>query len=537
MPDTPRDIAAAHWDDIVIGTGVGGATLGHALARAGRRVLFLERGRATGAGTALRGDFPERRGDAGTPATRQDLLAGGRYPDEIVDLTEPARPRPFTPFIGTGTGGSSALYGMALERFFPADFEPAAQYPGASALPAHWPVTYAELSGFYAEAEALYGVRGGSDPLRTGPQGDFAAAPPLSPPNRELHDFLTARGLHPYALPMACAFTDGCRTCQSYLCARDCKRDSASACLQPALGRFGAALLDDCEVTRIEAGADSVRQLHCLVGGKPLNLSAARYFLAAGALESPRLLLASACADWPQGLGNRADLVGRHLMRHYVDLYAIFTRRRPAAGELIKQLAYNDFYQGEQGKLGSVQSFGYLPPAELLVADMQREIRRDAGTLPAALFGLVKPGVRAVLARVLARSVLLATTLEDLPSPDNRVTLAAGDAHRLAICYRPATGDADRIAQFRAVMAKTLAPYRYLLLRQADNNERLAHACGTCRFGTHADNSVCDPEHRVHGIDNLFIADSSVFPSSGGINPSLTIAALSLRLANRLTAQ
>ncbi len=539
MPISYQDIAGARWDDIIVGTGMGGATLGYALARAGRRVLFVERGRShLDKGGALRGDFPERHPDAAGESTTQALRAGGRYPDEIVDSSAAARPRAFTPFIGTGTGGSTALYGMALERFFPEDFAPAGNHPAAgAALPERWPVGHAELREYYAAAEQLYGVRGGRDPMRGPDQGEFPAAPALSPPNRELFDFFAERGLHPYALPLACDFSAGCRTCQSYLCDRPCKRDSASTCLVPALRQHGAVLLDDCEVTRIEADGERVQQLHCVRDGAPLALRGERYFLAAGALESPRLLLASACSAWPRGLGNQSDLVGRYLMRHYVDLYAVFTRQRPVPGELIKQIAWNDFYQGESGKLGSVQSFGYLPPAALLVADMQRELRRDAGRLVAALFGLASPAVRFGLGKLLARSVLLASTLEDLPFPDNRVTLAEDGHHRLALQYRPGQGERERIAQFRAVMARQLKPYRYLLLKQAENNERLAHACGTCRFGSSARDSVCDAEHRVHGVDNLYIADSSVFPSSGGINPSLTVAALSLRLAGKLTAR
>jgi len=537
MANSPSDVAAATWDDIIVGTGMGGATLGLALARAGRKVLFVERGNDQLRGGALKGDFPERHRRAGGHGEHEALRAGGRYTGTIVDLSEPEKPNTFSPFIGSGTGGSTALYGMALERFAPSDFQPAANHSGNHTLPEAWPVSYNELSAYYQKAESLYGVRGGRDPLHSIQQEELASAPPLSAPNQELVEFFSQKGLHPYALPMACAYSAECRTCQSYLCAQSCKRDSATTCLQPALEQYGAALLADCEVERVEAGANSIKQLKCRVGGESITLTASRYILAAGALETPRLLLSSACEEWPEGLGNQADLVGRHLMRHYVDLYAIFTRTRPSPGALIKQIAFNDFYKSETGKLGSVQSFGYLPPAALLTADMQRELRRDAGAVVSALFGLARPAVSFFLSHLLARSVLLATTLEDLPFADNRVTLSPDNDSRLAIRYRPGAGESTRIELFRSLMGKQLKPYRYLLLKQAENNERLAHACGTCRFGERSDNSVCDANHRVHGIDNLYIADSSVFPSSGGINPSLTIAALSLRLADQLTSQ
>jgi len=126
------------WDAIVVGTGMGGATLGHALARAGRRVLFLDKGRAR---PDLVGHYAEddfARAEAPQPAHRPVLLRGGRYADQVADRSR-ARTQRFVPFIGAGAGGSSALYGMALERFFPSDFAAAGHYtapPGAS-LPPH----------------------------------------------------------------------------------------------------------------------------------------------------------------------------------------------------------------------------------------------------------------------------------------------------------------------------------------------------------------------------------------------------------------
>ena len=540
MAKSVSDITSRTWDHIIVGTGMGGSTLGYSLARAGHSVLFLERGNShlQNSSEPLLDDFPERLTDL--PGDGAALPRGGRYPEALLDLSR-GKPRAFTPFIGSGTGGSSALYGMALERFFEQDFSPGDQHAGSdAALPAHWPLSYGDLSAFYRTAEALYRVRGSADPLRPQDDNCYLQPPALAEPNRELFDFFKAKGLHPYALPMACEFTTNCNTCQSFLCSRNCKNDSSRICLQPALEAHNAALLANCEVLRIEASATSVNALQCNYAGSSLSLKAHNYILAAGALESPRLLLASASAAWPDGVGNGQDLVGRHLMRHYIDLYAVFTRSKFHEGDLVKQLAFNDLYSGDGRKLGSVQSFGLLPPADLLAQDMQHDIKRDLGAVVGALFGLGKPVVRAVLGRVLRNSVLLATTLEDLPFRDNRVSLvpasASPDNARLAIRYRPGAGEEARINRLRQDMRTLLKPYRYLLLKQAENNDRIAHACGTCRFGDTAATSVCDSDQKVHGIDNLYIADSSVFPSSGGINPSLTIAALSLRLAARLGA-
>jgi choline dehydrogenase-like flavoprotein len=83
-------------------------------------------------------------------------------------------------------------------------------------------------------------------------------------------------------------------------------------------------------------------------------------------------------------------------------------------------------------------------------------------------------------------------------------------------------------------MRRILKPYRHLLLKQGENNRRLAHVCGTCRFGLDPRDSVLDRDNKAHGIDNLYVVDASFFPSSGGTNPALTIAANALRVAEHL---
>src|SRR5690349_11882496 len=252
----PRQPGQRDWDVLVVGTGMGGATLGYALARGGKRVLFCEKGRShLGDGQALRGDYAETffaRPEAPQPRHRDVLLRAGRYADAVADDSGP-RPRRYVPFIGCGTGGSSALYGMALERFFPADFTPRRNYPeaGESSLPESWPISYEDLRAYYGAAEQLYRVHGTPDPCRgDDPAGCLLAPAPLGAGVQELYDFFRAKGLHPYRLPLACEYVPGCEGCQGYLCAKDCKNDSARVCLRPALERHGAGLLDECEVVR-----------------------------------------------------------------------------------------------------------------------------------------------------------------------------------------------------------------------------------------------------------------------------------------------
>ncbi|TFW19280.1 GMC oxidoreductase [Duganella callida] len=529
------------WDAIVIGTGMGGAVLGHALARAGQRVLFCEKGRSSDEqAQALRGAYPETAFPeplAPAPEHRAVLQRAGRYPEQIADRSG-ARGSSFIPFIGSGNGGSTALYGMALERFFPADFAPRQAFPQAPAdctLPDAWPVSYQAMTPYYEQAEILFRLRGSADTLRpTEGRAHLMPAPPLTPASAELFEFFQRQQLHPYRLPLACEFVEGCSGCQGYLCARECKNDANRICLRPALRQHGALLLDECEVLRLEADRSAVSGVVCNWRGREIRLRGRQVILAAGALESPRLLLRSASAHWPAGLANDSGLVGKNLMRHHIDLYLIRPKLRPPFDNRQKEFAFNDFYQVDGQKLGSVQSFGRLPPAPVLAASLADDLRQGPAPWLAPLFALVRPLVQRFLGKLVDQHLILASTLEDLPYADNCVTLSPDDGARLQLRYRTRPHDQQRIAAFRQLIKQSLRPYPYQVLKQADNNQRIAHACGTCRFGHDPRSSVLDANNRAHGLANLYVVDSSFFPSSGGTNPSLTIAANALRVADHL---
>lgn len=538
-----RDELDQLWDAIVVGTGMGGATLGLALARAGQRVLFLEKGAShLSSEDALLGSYAETafpKPSAPQPEHRDSLQRAGRYAEVVEDRSKPRTTR-FIPFIGAGTGGSTALYGMALERFFPSDFQPGAHHRAApqTTLPERWPVGYEEMAPYYAAAEHLFRVRGTRDPLRAGVDGDsgtpMMAPPPLTPGAAELVDFFGAKGLHPYRLPLACEFVEGCATCQGYLCEKNCKNDASRICLAPAIAEHGARLLDRCEVLRVEASRRSASGVVCRWRGEQRVLRARRIILAAGALETPRILLASASADWPDGLANDSRMVGRNLMRHHIDLYLV-TPKLKGFDNRHKEFAFNDFYDDRGEKLGSVQSFGRLPPVPVLAASMADDLRQGPLPWTAPLFRMAQPLMKPVLKGLVHDRMILATTLEDLPYAENRVALpCAGSGAHLELEYRVRPHDARRIEAFRTRMKAVLKPYSFSIVKQADNNQRIAHVCGTCRFGSDPADSVLDANCRAHGLDNLYVVDASFFPSSGGTNPSLTVAANALRVAAHL---
>lgn len=546
--DAPAPLGQV-WDAIVVGTGMGGATIGYHLARTGRQVLFCDLGETAPGAGALRGAYPElangRRGAVLDGASAAKLAAAGRYADTLSDELA-SRPRDFVPFIGSGAGGSSALYGMALERFWPEDFRPGAFHAsatGASVVEA-WPVTYDDLAPFYAAAERLYRVRGAPDPLATARIGtalqpDLLPPPPLSAAAAELSEFLTDCGLHPYRLPSACEYVPGCQSCQGFLCPEPCKNDAARVCLQPALERHGAALLTGCRVLGVRTEGRRVTGVQCRWKGGELELRGLIVILAAGALQTPLILLRSHGERSQQGVGNRSGLVGRHLMRHLIDVYLV----RPAPGtrgdfdNRRKEIACSDFYVDGEHKLGTVQSFGRLPPADMLFGTLQDDVRASAWAWAAPALALARPVLRPVLHDMVENWLTLATIAEDLPYADNLVAAhPAGPAHAtLRYTLRPEGH--RRVERFREQLGRVLRGRSWRRLAQAGNNQRIAHVCGTCRFGDDPRTSVLDRDNRVHDVDNLFVVDSSFFPSSGGTNPSLTIAANALRVAGRIVRE
>ncbi len=531
-----REAELVTWDVIVIGTGMGGGVLGHRLARAGRRVLYVEKGRSTlpGVPGTIRAAVPELaqpRASRST-ATHYDALArAGRSTDEVED-TSGRYPKRFVPFIGSGTGGSSALYGMVCERFFAQDFTPRQNFadPGASTVPEAWPVSYDQMRPWYAQAEVLLGVRGQADPLRRGARDvSLPEAPPFSPDNKPLVDHLTSLGLHPYHLPMACDYTEGCMTCQTFLCDRPCKNDAARNCVLPAVSEHGAGLLTECRVVRLEADRSRVRTVVCEHRGATVALKAHVVVLAAGALATPVLLLNSRSGEWPNGLANGSDWVGRNLMRHLLDPIELWPERDSAITQANKEIGLNDFYFWGGQKYGTIQSFGAIPPMEWLI--------NRPGPRGRAL-RMMTPIVGEVYKRFFTGGLVLAAMMEDLPYLDNRVMLSekpgSDGRQRMRISYRLHPGEVERHAAFLRLFKDMLKPFRTRTLGNGKSNANLGHVCGTCRFGTDPASSVLDAHNRAHEVENLYVVDTSFFPSSAGLNPSLTVAANALRVAEHI---
>ncbi|NOR69486.1 MAG: FAD-dependent oxidoreductase [Methylomarinum sp.] len=511
-------------DVIIVGTGMGGATTGYALAKAGLKVLFIEKGLSDNkTNSKLTGEFFETYGFK-KPAKQRHLIQkqSGREYSAIKD-TSSLLPKKFTPFTGAGTGGGSALYGAILERFKAEDFTPGQFYsktPESISVPEKWPVSFQEFEPYYQQAEQLYAVRK--------PDSTQSSSSPsnISTANKKAWEQLTENNFHPYILPTATENIESCKdNCQSFLCAHQCKNDSSKCALKPAIEKYQAELIDNCEVLEIISQQGKVTELRCQHGDEILQLKADMFILASGALTTPALLLKS------NNLANSSGLVGKYLMRHYIDLFAIKLKGINVFTESQKQIGFNDFYNTEQGKFGTVQSFGLMPPIEVVIEEL-------TGSLP---FGLNKPALWGMnnFAPIMnyfyqyyfQNKLIFASIMEDLPNRNNAINFKKG---QIEFSYTLPTTEKQRIKELRKQVINAFSPLPITVLKQADNNQRLAHACGTCRFGDDPTSAVLNRFNKTHDIDNLYITDASFFPTSGGINPSLTIAANALRVADSI---
>ena len=542
-----RGPASGDWDVVVVGTGMGGGTVGYELARRGHRVLFLEKGRF------LQRDPEAQRGElADASELPDDRLRRGFWPLAIEGHTSAGRSvgrrwaNPmhgvvsagkvdfFAP-LGCGTGGSTILYGATLERFFPADFRPRENFPEVkdASLPEGWPVGYEELAPYYARAESLFRVRGTPDPLHPDAQARLPEPPPLNERDQDVHDLFVRKGLHPYRIHIGCEFVEGCDGCGGRLCLRECKSDSGRCCVVPAVERHGAGLLSECEVTRLEADDRAVRRLHCRWQGRDLVVETKLVVLAAGALMTPILLLNSKNEHWPEGLANRTGLVGRNLMVHTGDMIAVRPDKGGSAAGFNKSLSINDLYFAEGRKLGNFQSVGVQVDTGSVFAHLRTTIDKS----PTWVRRLVHPLMLRVAARIGAwyfrNAVVFGSILEDLPYPGNRVYPDPDARNGMRFEYRYADELGERNAVFRRSLAKALGWSRVVVLTRPINLN-FGHPCGTCRFGDDPATSVLDRDNRAHGVENLYVVDASFFPSSSGTNPSLTIAANALRVAEAI---
>ena len=508
------------YDAIVIGSGFGGAMAAHVLIEAGWSVLMLERG-----------DWVAR-GAQNWAADGVGQLTAHYATESPYRVTGDGRDTSVGAFHCVG--GPSVFYGGVALRFRAEDFEPDPEIAGASG--ARWPWTYDELEPWYSEAERLLGVAGeaGVDPTESPRSAPYPETPwPLAPISERIARAARELGCRPFRLPMAINHRRdagryacvGCGTCDGFACAVGAKNDVATVLVRPLLRR-GLHLRTGAVVTRLLADRGRIIGVEVTdrASGEKSLAHAGTVVLAAGALATPHLLLASGLNRFNPG----GHVVGRYLMRHFNEIvFGVFPVPPNPGGGFHKQLGIHDYYHGVpglqrvRGKLGGIQQLA-TPPAELVRTQ-----------LPAPLGAACAPWVRHLTG--------LLVIAEDQPQYHNRVLLDGGAPDRhglppLRVDHRYSARDVAAggalAARARAILrrAGAWAFYRHRI-------GTFSHAVGTVRMGTDPRTSALDPDGRFRGLDNLWVVDGSVMPSSAGVNPSLTIAAIALRAAHRLVAR
>lgn len=499
------------WDFVVIGTGMGGGTIGRVLANGGQRVLFLEKGPA--------GHRSERQALHSEIFTPEARILRGFWPTPMRAEIDGRSSEFFAP-IGAGVGGSSAFYAATLERPERHDID---DHPHAD-----WPIGFDEMRPWYDRAEAQYHVCGAPDPLSPEPQTDLIEPPVLDASDGALMDEMRGCGLHPYRLHAAIRYVDGCLGCLGTKCPKTCKMDGRSAGVEPALATGNAALLDRAEVIALEGDGNRITRLKIRRDGVDHSFTAKRVILAGGALGSARLLLRSKSG----GLANSSGLVGRNLMFHLNEMFALWPRTRLVENSTSKEISLRDLYHQSGNRFGTVQSMGIGAGYGEILHYLRLMIAKSA----VARLPLINDFARipaAVAVKMLGNAKVFVGLLEDYGYPENRVVVDPEKPEALSIQYTIAPELKARRKAFRKAIKRAFRGHRKMFLSpQPELN--FGHPCGTLRFGNDPKTSVLDPNCKAHDLSNLWVVDSSFMPTSFGVNPSLTIAANALRVGHHL---
>jgi choline dehydrogenase-like flavoprotein len=509
-----------HYDVVIVGTGAGGGTLARHLAPSGKRVLLLERG-----------DWLPRELENWLT---QSVFVDNRYvsPDTWYD----EQGKPFQPGVHYFVGGATKLYGAALYRLRKEDFGELRHHDGIS--PA-WPIGYDEMEPYYTLAEQHYQVHGarGEDPTEPPASAPYPhPAVSHEPRIQQLADQLAAAGYQPFHAPCGIMLDESnmpfsrcvrCGTCDGFPCLVHAKSDAEVLGVRPALEHPNVTLMTNAQVVRLGTNGDGTAVTEVVVErdeGEE-RFSGDVVVVACGAANTARLLLQSASDLHPNGLANGSDQVGRNYMFH--DSSAVLALSREENPTVFqKTLGLNDFYFGSDDfeyPLGNVQMVG-KSQAAMFRGERPRETRLAPEW---------------TLERMARHAIDFWLSTEDLPRPENRVTV---DRHgKLTLAYAETNAEAKKrlYTKVKSMLGKLDMNPDHLIHRFAYMKNDIpiagcAHQAGTCRFGTDANASVLDVNCKAHELDNLYVTDTSVFPSIGAVNPALTAMANALRVGDHL---
>ena len=508
------------YDVIIIGSGAGGGTLAGHLAPSGKRILILERG------DWLPREIENWDADA--------VFVKNRYVSK--DTWYDDKGKGFQPGIHYYVGGQTKFYGAALYRLRREDFGELKHHDGIS--PA-WPISYEDLEPYYSKAEQLYEVHGSHDEDPTEPPSSTAYPFPAvshEPRIQQLSDDLERAGFHPFHAPCGIRLLEGnmpfspcirCATCDGFPSLVQAKSDAEIFGVRPALQHPNVTLLTNAHVSKLttDAAGSTVTGVEVDLAGERATFRADIVVVSAGAANSAKLLLASATDRHPNGLANGSDQVGRNYMFHN-STAVLAVSKEPNPTKFQKTLGVNDFYFGMPGfeyPMGNIQMVGKSS------APMFRG-EKPLQTKLAPTFSLDEVATHAV-------DFWLST--EDLPRPENRVTLAADGNITLSYTYTNQEPKKQLYGKLKSMLGHLGMHPDHLLPRTTYLKNDIpiagvAHQVGTTQFGTDPATSVLDVNCKAHEVDNLYVVDTSFFPSIGAVNPALTAMANAIRVGDHL---
>ncbi|HEY2773970.1 MAG TPA: GMC family oxidoreductase [Candidatus Binatia bacterium] len=513
---TSEACESTHYDVIIIGSGAGGGTLAWRLAPSGKRILLIERGTW----------IPREKQNWDS----QSVILDGRYNCGEHWLDKDGGR--FEPGTHYAVGGNTKFYGAALIRMREADFGEVRHVDGVS--PA-WPIAYGDLESYYTRAEHLYHVHGlrGADPTEPPASAPYLHPPISSEPRiHEIREGMERLGHRPFPMPVGIQLDEAnprasacirCNTCDGFPCLVRAKADAQVICVEPALEHENVRLLDRARVVRLETSVSGREVTGVIVerDGHEETYRAGIVVSSCGAINSAALMLRSASDRHPAGLANRSGMVGRNYMSHVNSVFLAVSRHRHDT-RFHKTIGLNDFYHAGEGRefpLGHISLMGSF----------------DANTLRA---GAPRLAPTMTLEKMAEHAVPFWMTTEDLPDPNNRVTVDGRGSVTLSYTANNEKAHARLGVELKRILS-AIEFEEHLIPLQVYIPGRIplagvAHQNGTMRFGTDPYRSVLNLNCRAHDLDNLYVVDGSFFPSSSAVNPALTIMANALRVGDHL---
>jgi choline dehydrogenase-like flavoprotein len=491
------------YDIIIIGSGAGGGTLARHLAPSGKSVLILERG-----GWLKR--EPEN-------WSAEQVFQHNRYVS--ADIWHNNNGKPFQPGTYHYVGGATKMYGAALYRLRKEDFDSRQHEDGMSP---GWPIGYGELEPYYTKAEQIYEVHGirGEDPTEPPASAPYPF-PPVShePRIQQLSDDLARAGYHPFHSPCGIMLDEAnmpysrcvrCMDCDGFPCVVHAKSDAEVLAVRPALEHPNVSLLIHAKALKLNTHGEGTAVTEVVVS--------------CGAAHTAELLLKSANDKHPHGLANGSDQLGRNYMFH-TSQAVLAISREPNPTKYQKTLGLNDFYFGMDG-------FDYPVGNIQMVGKSQAPMYRGEKPLET----LLAPDF--ILNKLADHAVDFWLMTEDLPRADNRITVDRDGTIKLNYNATNQTASNKLYDKLKS-MLDGLDMHEHLIQRSLYMKNDVgvagvAHQSGTCRFGTDPKTSVLDTNCKAHELDNLYVVDTSFFPSIGAVNPALTAMANALRVGDHL---